>query len=276
MIELPEAMTLSKQLGDAFTGKTAARVIAAQSPHGFAFYSGDPITYAPMLEGKTVTGAKAYGGRVELWFEDMTLCLGDGVNARFLADEQDAPKKHQLLIIFTDKTALCCTIAMYGGLWLYPKDTDQGFYDTVARERPSPLSDAFDADYFQSLVSGNAPKLSAKAFLATEQRVPGLGNGVLQDILFTSRIHPKSKMAALDADDIRAMYGAVKTLLLDMTQLGGRDTEKDLFAKPGGYVTIMSRKNEGMPCPRCGAPIQRMAYLGGNVYVCETCQPLKK
>lgn|GEM_PF-2077218 len=36
-----------------------------------------------------------------------------------------------------------------------------------------------------------------KAFLATEQRIPGLGNGVLQDILWTARIHPKLHKCAL-------------------------------------------------------------------------------
>jgi formamidopyrimidine-DNA glycosylase len=43
--------------------------------------------------------------------------------------------------------------------------------------------------------------LSAKAFLATEQRIPGLGNGVLQDILFTAGIHPKRKMAAISEEE---------------------------------------------------------------------------
>ena len=61
----------------------------------------------------------------------------------------------------------------------------------------SPLGDGFDAAYFDRLVAGAKPNLSAKAFLATEQRIPGLGNGVLQDILFNARIHPKRKMATL-------------------------------------------------------------------------------
>jgi len=38
---------------------------------------------------------------------------------------------------------------------------------------------------------------SIKFLLATEQRIPGLGNGVLQDILFKAKIHPKRKVADL-------------------------------------------------------------------------------
>ena len=59
-----------------------------------------------------------------------------------------------------------------------------------------------------------------------------------------------------------------------MTAGGGRSTEKDLYGDPGGYQTILSRATDGAPCPACGTPITHLAYLGGRVYVCPTCQPL--
>ena len=60
------------------------------------------------------------------------------------------------------------------------------------------MSDAFSKKYFLGLINDeSAQKKSAKAFLATEQTVPGLGNGVLQDILYHAHIHPKKKIAAL-------------------------------------------------------------------------------
>jgi len=117
-------------------------------------------------------------------------------------------------------------------------------------------------------------KLSAKAFLATEQRIPGLGNGVLQDILWTARIHPKRKMAELSDQAIDDMYIAVKSVLADMVAKGGRDTERDLFWQPGGYRTVLSRNTVDTPCPACGTTIRKEAYSGGAIYVCETCQPL--
>jgi formamidopyrimidine-DNA glycosylase len=60
----------------------------------------------------------------------------------------------------------------------------------LSRKRPSPLSDAFDRSCFDRLVQESSGKLSAKAFLATEQRIPGLGSGVLQDILYPAALHP--------------------------------------------------------------------------------------
>ena len=272
MLEIPEAQTIARQLEATAKGKRIARAVAAASPHGFAWYFGDPALYGGLLDGKEITAAAAYGGRPELHAGDMRVSFGDGVNVRYLAAGAKRPAKHQLLLEFGEGDAICCTVQMYGGLWAFPDGMNNDFYYKVAKEKPSPLSDAFDAAYFGSLLSDETKKLSAKAFLATEQRIPGLGNGVLQDILWRAKIHPKRKMSALADSELETMFQTVKSLLSEMTQKGGRDTEKDLFGEPGGYITVMSRKNDGMPCPTCGDLIRRMAYMGGNVYVCEGCQ----
>ena len=52
MLELPEAVTLASQFEKAYKGKVITRVIAGQTPHGFAFYKGDPVDYPGLLEGK--------------------------------------------------------------------------------------------------------------------------------------------------------------------------------------------------------------------------------
>ena len=117
--------------------------------------------------------------------------------------------------------------------------------------------------------------MSAKAFLATEQRIPGLGNGVLQDILFDARIHPKTKIKDLSSGETERMYQSVKSVLVEMTRLGGRDTEKDIFGRPGGYHTVLSRITLERPCPVCGGILERKAFLGGNIYYCPICQPMK-
>ena len=64
MIELPEAYTLANQLGQAFVGKTIVSAAANTSPHGFAWYSGDPALYNDILAGRKIAAAAAYGGRL--------------------------------------------------------------------------------------------------------------------------------------------------------------------------------------------------------------------
>jgi formamidopyrimidine-DNA glycosylase len=144
----------------------------------------------------------------------------------------------------------------------------------IAKQKPSPLSNAFDRAYFDSLFDENTGGLSAKAFLATRQRITGLGNGVLQDILWKACIHPRRKMAELPDKAIQDMYEAVKDVLSVMTAQGGRDTERDLFGRPGGYKTILSKNTVGTPCPACGTVIRKESYMGGSIYVCTGCQKL--
>ena len=274
MIEFPESHTLARQITDTLAGRRIESAIAGASPHGFAFFTGEPAAYADRLKGKKVEGATAQGGWVELSLGEDCLSLFDGVNPRYLAPGSKEPAKHQLYIVFEDGGALMATIQMYGGIQLYRAGENNNPYYLVAREKPSPLSDAFDEAYFEGLLTASKPTLSAKAFLATEQRIPGLGNGVLQDILFLSRIHPKRKLNSLSDTEKSTLYHTTRDTLSRMTQQGGRDVEKDLYGKPGGYATLLSSKTWKSPCPVCGGEIQRQAYLGGNVYVCPHCQPL--
>jgi formamidopyrimidine-DNA glycosylase len=273
MIELPEAVVIARQITETLGGKRIARALANASPHKFAWYTGDPATYNERLAGKVIGMGAGWASFIEFEAGDMRLSISAPV--RYHAEGEKRPKKHQLLIEFEDGTAISSSAQMWGGFLCVPAGEPAGFADAdVGRERPSPLTDAFDRAHFDMLFDEETPKLSAKAFLATEQRIPGLGNGVLQDILWTARIHPRRKMGELSPGDVDAMFDAVKGVLAQMAAQGGRDTERDLFWHHGGYKTILSRNTLDTPCPACGTTIQKQAYLGGNIYFCAGCQTL--
>lgn len=275
MIELPEAVTLSGQLTETIGGKKITAAVAGFSPHKFTWYHDDPQGYDALLRGKTVGTAAARGGIVEIKAENTTILLNDGPALRFHKKDESRPKKHQLLIEFEDSTALSASVQMYAGIICFKDNEYESPYYEVARAKPSPLSDEFDRAYFEGLfASPDVPKLSAKAFLATGQRIPGLGNGVLQDILFNAKIHPKRKMATLTDADKDALFRSIKSTLREMTAQGGRDTEKDLFGQMGGYRTILSKNTVGRPCLICGGIIIKQPYMGGSIYFCDGCQTL--
>ena len=275
MLEIPEARIFSKQLTDTLAGKTIWSARANSSPHGFAWYSGDPAEYGDKLTGLQIGQSIGFGGMVEIEAGDLRIVFNDGINIRYLAPGTPHPKKHQLLLVFGDESALVCTVSMYGGMFLYKEGEDTNGYSIGSRTKISPLTDAFDFDYFKSLRTEYTEKMPSKGFLATEQRVPGLGNGVLQDILFNARIHPARRMNTLSPAEFEGMFHAVKDTLKDMTDKGGRDVERDIFGSPGGYTTILSRNTVGKPCPVCGCEIRKKAYMGGSIYWCDGCQPLE-
>lgn len=275
MIELPEAASLAKQLTETIKGKKIARVITGFSPHKFAWYYGDPKDYDARLRGKTIGTTEACAGMVEVHAGDARLLFGDGVVLRFHPKDERRPAKHQLLVEFEDGTAISASVQMYGGLWCFKEGEFQNKYYDVARSKPSPLTDKFDWTYFSKLInSAEVQNLSAKAFLATEQRIPGLGNGVLQDILYNAKIHPKQKVENLTNDERKTLFHSVKSTLKEMTGKGGRDITSDLFGKPGGYKTRLSQLTMDKPCPVCGGKIIKQPYMGGSIYFCSGCQKI--
>ncbi len=273
MIELPEATVLAEQIKKTLTGQRIIHVIANASPHKFAWFTGDPIHYPSMLTGKVIQNTAAFGNYVEIHAEDKVLVISTPI--LYHAKGEKPPKKHQLWIEFEDCTALSCTVQMWGGMLCLSRGEEGSLIDyRIAKQKPSPFSAAFDPAYFVSLFAGSLDSISAKEFLATKQRIPGLGNGVLQDILWTARVHPRRKLSTLSPSDKANLYTATKDVLSAMTSQGGRDTERDFFGHPGGYQTILSKNTVDTPCPNCGTPIRKEAFMGGAVYTCATCQPL--
>ncbi|MBN1151672.1 MAG: endonuclease VIII [Dehalococcoidia bacterium] len=272
MIELPEAAVLASQSNDTLRDKHVVRVVAAHSPHKFAWYWSEPQAYNSLLAGNAIGEAVPCGGQVEIAVGDARLVFSEGVDLRYLVAGAIPPDRHQLLIELDDGSHLVGSVQMYGGLMAFPEGQNENKYYLLARAKPSPLTDRFDAAYFDSLFDGSSARLSLKAFLATDQRIPGLGNGVLQDILFNAGMHPKKKVDTLSAADRAVLFESVKDTLAEMVSGGGRDTETDLYGAAGRYQTKVSRNTAGHPCPICGTTIQRESYMGGTIYFCPGCQ----
>lgn len=273
MIELPEGLTLAKQLNAAAVGKTVERVLPPTKPHKFCWFLGDAAQYDGQIKGSKVTRATSFGIYVELTFDNgKKLSFNDGVNIRFIRTP-DAPKDYQMLLEFDDDTALLFTVAMYGSIILHDGCFNNEYY-LRSKSAHTPFSPDFEAHYRKTLAESRQT-MSMKAFLATEQRFPGIGNGVLQDILFEAKLSPKRKLETLTEAEQDSLLGCMRTVLHEMEAQGGRDTEKDLYGVAGGYPTKMSKNALAFGCPACGGAITKEAYLGGSVYYCPVCQPMR-
>jgi len=276
MIEIPEAVTLAKQINKTLKGKKITSVVAGEHPHKFAWYFEDPGGYENILKGRTIDEALTQGSFVEIHAKDATILFTEGINLRFIDDPNKMPKKHQLLIQFDDESVLCASVQMYGGLIVFKDNAYENEYYSVAKEKPSPLSDMFNRSYFDEIckIAEEKKKISLKAILATEQRIPGLGNGCLQDVLYNAKLHPKQKFNELSENQKTNLFISIKATLKEMTDMGGRDTEKDLHGNACGYETKVCKLTVNKPCKVCGTLIQKAAYMGGSIYFCPECQKL--
>lgn len=274
MLEIPEAYARSRQLKAEIRGEIVSQVRSNTWPHKLAWFYEDPAAYEISLKGKTVTDVKPLAGQVEIYFEDMRLTLSDGVNIRLVFAGDREANKHQLLLEFISGKKLFFTVQMYGGIMAFREGENENPYYMTAGAKPSPLTQEFNYAYWDNLLSSETKNPSMKALLATEQRIPGLGNGVLQDILYDAGLHPKRKLNTLSTGEAERLFNSIKGTLSEMAELGGRDTEKDIFGAPGGYRSRLSQRTVNQPCSRCKDTIRKESYMGGSIYYCANCQPL--
>jgi formamidopyrimidine-DNA glycosylase len=275
MIEMPEAVKLAGQMDQALKGRRIKRGTRGNSPHKFAFYSGSPEEYEAILNGRTVGGSTVHGGEILTSIEpDYLLVTGCGGERILLHDsEVTLPKKHQLLLEFDGGSFLSVSVQGWGAALLV-KRSEADSHPLVGPRRVSPVNEEFTFERFDGLfreLQSTDPR-STKYFVISKPGVWGVGNGYLQDILYRARVHPKRRAIELTDGERRALYDAIRLTIAEAIAQGGRDTERDLYNAPGGYVRILDSRAVGRPCRECGAAIEKISFLGGASYFCPRCQ----
>jgi len=272
MYELPEARIVSAQIKSALSSKQVIDVEINHDPHKFAFFNHPHADYRDLLLNKRVIDAYSYSSRIVILFEDVEFLVWDGARMHYHESNLDKPIKRQFRLTFSERDAIYITVQMYGGIEVWQKGDEENKYLIAAKTKPNPLSDAFTYAYFESLFIEETLNLSLKAFLATNQRIPGLGNGVLQDLLFYAGLHPKRKVGSLNESERLNLFASIVRELNLMVEMGGRDSEADLFGAYGNYKTLASRFKQNEVCPICGGHFIKESYLGGAIYYCPKCQ----
>lgn len=276
MIELPEALTIARQMNDELKGKTIMYGNHGNSPHKFAFTNRPSEEYETIFKDRIIGESRENGALILTSIEpDYILVLGGG-GERILyhQSEKTIPKKYQIFLEFGDETYLTVTVQGWGSTQL--------FHQSEAASKPylgykagvSPLSDEFTYDYFRQLfevLKENDPR-SVKYFIISKPGIFGVANGYLQDILFRAKISHKKRAIDVAEEEKQNLYNAIKETIRLAVELGGRDTERDLYNRPGDYIKLLDSRNVGKPCPECGTPIQKIQYLGGASYFCPSCQ----
>ena len=187
------------------------------------------------------------------------------------------PKNYHLGWEFEDGSALTFAMQMWGGVKLLDKTE---FSDKPNDETGvEPLSPVFTFDRFNQMLDEYPEKTSKgiKGFLvATGYAIPnhiaGLGNAIVQDILFHAGISPKRKTMDIDLNEREKLYEAINSTIEEAIQQGGRYDEVDHLGNKGRYIRLMDSKTKATPCINCGTDIQKISYLGGACYICPQCQ----
>jgi formamidopyrimidine-DNA glycosylase len=101
----------------------------------------------------------------------------------------------------------------------------------------------------------------------------GIGNAYSDEILHAARLSPVTLSRALDEDEMARLFSATREVLSLWTarlqeEAAGDFPEKVTAFRPGMAV----HGKYGKPCPRCGAPVQRIVYATNESNYCAPCQ----
>lgn len=146
--------------------------------------------------------------------------------------------------------------------------------DFFRKVGPEPLSDEFTADTLYTQLQ-RRKKTSIKAALLDQTVVAGIGNIYADESLWGARIHPAKKVEDVSKSEIKKLYTELQFVLRLAIEKGG-STDKNYVnaeGKRGSYMDFARVfRREKLPCPRCGAVIEKSRVAGRGTHTCPVCQ----
>lgn len=105
--------------------------------------------------------------------------------------------------------------------------------------------------------------VTVKGRLLDQHAIAGIGNLLVDKILWQARINPARRVADLAPDDVTRLARATRTAIAAARKHGGVHT-----------LTVVPFRKAGATCPRDGAPMARSTVGGRTSWWCEQEQPL--
>jgi formamidopyrimidine-DNA glycosylase len=148
--------------------------------------------------------------------------------------------------------------------------------DFFRKVGPEPLSTEFDWQQFRDRLL-RRKNTNVKAALLDQTVVAGVGNIYADESLWGAKIHPGSRVIALNDEQFKTLYEEL-VMVLELSIEKGGSTDKnyvDAEGKRGSYLTFARVfRREGQTCPRCGTVIVKTRVAGRGTHFCPHCQQI--
>ena len=113
---------------------------------------------------------------------------------------------------------------------------------------------------------------TVKRALTDPRLFSGIGNAYSDEILHRARLSPLALTRSLDAATIDRLRDATRATLAEWTARLSREAG-DWPAKVTSFHPAMAVHGRfGLPCPDCGAPVQRIVHADNETNYCARCQ----
>ena len=298
MPELPEVETVRSGLQRWVAGRTIAEV-EIRHPRAVRRHGPGAADVAARLTGSTI-GLPARRGKF-LWLplsrgdeatapsarepatETECLVVHLGMSGQLLVQPRDAPDERHLHIRFRfddgGSELRFVDQRTFGGVLpdvLVPAldvagDLVPATVAHIARDPVDPLFD--DAGFVRRLRRRDS---AIKRVLLDQTLISGIGNIYADEALWRAKLHGQRPARLLTLAQARELLAQVRAVLAEALAAGGTSFDA-LYVHVNGQSGYFDRSlvaygQEGRPCPRCGTPIRRVAFMNRSSFFCPSCQ----
>ena len=162
----------------------------------------------------------------------------------------------------------------FGALVWSPSVSTPPASTLLARLGPEPWSAQLDALSFHAALQRR--RQPVKLALLSGELVVGAGNIYACEALFEAGIDPRTPCDRIGPVRAARLLAAVRQVLDEAIEAGGSTLRdfRDAHGVSGEYQQARARVygRQGLPCPRCGAPVRRLVQGQRATYHCVRCQ----
>ena len=243
-----------------------AKVLAVKLHAGKkVFRDCHPAALARGLTGARLHGSSTAAKQMVFRFSgDLWLGIHLGMSGALRVESPDyKPAKHDhLVLVQRDRQLVFNDPRMFGGVRFHAGKEPPGWWTKIA---PAILSEKFTVGAVTAFLQrrGRAP---IKAVLLMQERFPGIGNWMADEVLWRAAIHPQRLAGSLTPAEVRTLHRdcrRVCRLALDTIAGKGRYLPPDLNHHIPKTWLFWHRWDDGGLCPRTKQPLHR-EEVGGR------------
>jgi formamidopyrimidine-DNA glycosylase len=276
--ELPEVEVVRRGVERWVAGRTVESATVLH-PRAARRHVEGPADLAARMTGRLVSGARRRGKY--LWLpvgDDEALLAHLGMSGQLIVGEPDLPyEKHlRARFTFTDGGSDLRFIDQrtFGHLML-AGTTDDGVPLPIAHIAPDPLEADFDEETF--LRALRRRRTGIKRALLDQSLISGVGTIYADEALWRARLHWARPTETLTRPEAQRVLTAAREVMGAALTAGGTSFDS-LYVNVNGESGYFERSlnvygREDEPCPRCGDPVRRDAFMNRSSYSCPRCQP---
>jgi formamidopyrimidine-DNA glycosylase len=245
-------------------------------PGARVFRQCDPRALARALKGATLRSSTAAAKQMLFRFgADKWLGVHLGMSGELQVESPDyAGRKHDHLVLRQRSRSLVFTDPrMFGAvLWHQGTKPPEWWTEIAPAIDSREFTPAAVAQFLQ-----RRRRTSIKAVLLMQERFPGVGNWMADEILWRSRVAPQRTAGALSAKEIRALHRECRRVARDALRViagVGGQLPPDLNVHIPRTWLFNHRWRKGGHCPRCKGALAHAEIGGRTSCWCPRCQPI--